>query len=190
MADDEDKQIYDVVLNHEEQYSIWWSGREIPSGWRKEGKSGTKAECLEHIRTIWTDMRPLSLRKHMEEVAKNPPPPPPPTVEDTEPPLVERLSRGQHLVQFSSRPQRTAEALKERIERGYLHVRFPDTRGGTELGIRLDMAACDLSQADFGRATGEIVLVGNLILDEVPVRCTARLHLDTLEGEGSLTPVQ
>jgi uncharacterized protein YbdZ (MbtH family) len=190
MADDEDDdQIYDVVVNHEEQYSIWWSGREIPAGWRKDGKTGTKAECLDHINTVWTDMRPLSLRKHMEELAKNPPPPAPPMPEDTEPPLVERLSRGQHTVQFWSRPERTTSALKERVERGYVHIRFPNTRGGTELGIRLDTAACDLSRADFDRGAGEIILVGNLTLDDVPVRCMARLDLGTLEGEGNLQPL-
>jgi len=61
----EDKTIYNVVLNHEEQYSIWPVDREIPNGWRAEGKSALKAECLAHINEVWTDMRPLSLRKKM-----------------------------------------------------------------------------------------------------------------------------
>lgn len=60
--------VYRVVLNHEEQYSIWPSNREIPSGWNDAGKSGTKQECLEHIEKVWTDMRPLSLRKKMETI--------------------------------------------------------------------------------------------------------------------------
>jgi MbtH protein len=55
-----------VVVNHEEQYSIWPVDREIPAGWRDAGKSGPKSECLAHIREVWTDMRPLSLRKQME----------------------------------------------------------------------------------------------------------------------------
>lgn len=55
-----------VVLNHEEQYSIWPADREIPAGWRAEGKTGAKEECLAHIEVVWTDMRPLSLRKQME----------------------------------------------------------------------------------------------------------------------------
>ncbi len=67
MQDGEDKTIYKVVLNHEEQYSIWPAHRQLPLGWREEGKSGLKAECLEHIDRVWTDMRPLSLRKKMEE---------------------------------------------------------------------------------------------------------------------------
>jgi MbtH protein len=64
--EDEDVTIYDVVVNHEEQYSIWPQDRESPLGWRNAGKSGTKAECLEYIKEVWTDMRPLSLRKQME----------------------------------------------------------------------------------------------------------------------------
>jgi MbtH protein len=65
----EDKAIYKVVVNHEEQYSIWPAERDNPLGWRDEGKRGLKAECLAHIDQVWTDMRPLSLRKKMEEVA-------------------------------------------------------------------------------------------------------------------------
>ena len=66
----EDKTIYKVVLNHEEQYSIWPADRESPPGWRDAGKSGLKQECLDHIKEVWTDMRPLSLRKRMDESAR------------------------------------------------------------------------------------------------------------------------
>jgi MbtH protein len=61
-TEDEDPTRYRVVVNDEEQYSIWPSGREIPSGWREDGFEGTKAECLAHVDEVWTDMRPLSLR--------------------------------------------------------------------------------------------------------------------------------
>jgi MbtH protein len=64
--DEEDTRIYTVVVNHEEQYSIWFADREIPLGWREVGKTGTKPECLAYIEEVWTDMRPLSLRKQME----------------------------------------------------------------------------------------------------------------------------
>ncbi len=64
--DQEDTIIYKVVLNHEEQYSIWPTERINPPGWSDGGKSGSKAECLEYIKEVWTDMRPLSLRKQME----------------------------------------------------------------------------------------------------------------------------
>ena len=62
-----DAQTYLVVLNDEEQYSIWWAERELPAGWHTEGTRGTKEECLAHIGEIWTDMRPLSLRRRMAE---------------------------------------------------------------------------------------------------------------------------
>lgn len=65
----EDKTIYKVVVNHEEQYSIWPADHENALGWRDAGGSGTKQECLAHIEEVWTDMRPLSLRRKMEEMA-------------------------------------------------------------------------------------------------------------------------
>ncbi|MEM9212755.1 MAG: MbtH family NRPS accessory protein [Cyanobacteria bacterium P01_F01_bin.150] len=63
----EDNMIYNVVVSIEEQYSVWPTYREIPYGWRAEGKTGTKQECLDYINEVWTDMRPLSLRKAMAE---------------------------------------------------------------------------------------------------------------------------
>lgn len=65
----EDNTIYNVVVNHEEQYSIWAANRENALGWNSVGKTGTKEECLAYIKEVWTDMRPLSLRKKMEESA-------------------------------------------------------------------------------------------------------------------------
>ena len=70
MDEQEDTTIYKVVVNQEEQYSIWPADRELPLGWRDAGKSGPKAECLEYIKEVWTDMRPLSLRKKMEEMER------------------------------------------------------------------------------------------------------------------------
>jgi len=68
--DREDTTIYKVVVNHEEQYSIWPADRENALGWQDEGKTGLKDECLAHIKDIWTDMRPLSLRRKMQELAE------------------------------------------------------------------------------------------------------------------------
>ncbi|HSF18777.1 MAG TPA: MbtH family NRPS accessory protein [Vicinamibacteria bacterium] len=70
----EDCLLYKVVLNHEEQYSIWPLGRDNPLGWRDEGKTGSKEECLDHIARVWTDMRPLSVRKQMDERRDSGPP--------------------------------------------------------------------------------------------------------------------
>jgi MbtH protein len=71
IAEQEDNTVYNVVVNHEEEYSIWPVDQEIPLGWRAVGKSGSKAECLDYIKEVWTDMRPLSLRQKMEENEKN-----------------------------------------------------------------------------------------------------------------------
>ncbi|WP_405858821.1 MbtH family NRPS accessory protein [Streptomyces sp. NBC_00090] len=58
-----------VVLNTEEQYSIWWTDRPLPAGWTAEGTEGSREECLAHIGEVWTDMRPLSLRRRMDAIA-------------------------------------------------------------------------------------------------------------------------
>ncbi|MEW6733216.1 MAG: MbtH family protein [Acidobacteriota bacterium] len=65
--ENEDNTIYKVVMNHEEQYSIWPADRENALGWKDAGKSGSKAECLAYIKEVWTDMRPLSLRIKMQQ---------------------------------------------------------------------------------------------------------------------------
>lgn len=64
--DSQDQTIYKVVVNHEDQYSIWPVHRQNPLGWKDAGKSGLKAECLEFIKEVWTDMRPRSLREKMD----------------------------------------------------------------------------------------------------------------------------
>lgn len=66
----DDATVYKVVVNHEEQYSIWPDYKEIPLGWRHAGTTGNKVQCLAYIKEVWTDMRPLSLRKKMEELAQ------------------------------------------------------------------------------------------------------------------------
>ncbi len=60
-----DATVYRVVRNHEEQYSLWPQSKDLPAGWQDTGKHGTKAECLAYVKEVWTDMRPLSLRKQM-----------------------------------------------------------------------------------------------------------------------------
>ena len=60
---------YLVVVNDEEQYSVWPEGQPIPAGWREAGERGPKADCLAYVDEVWTDMRPLSLRRAMDETA-------------------------------------------------------------------------------------------------------------------------
>jgi MbtH protein len=64
-TDEQDTTVYRVVVNHEEQYSIWPEWKDIPAGWRATGPTGKKDECLAYIKEVWTDMRPLSLRQRM-----------------------------------------------------------------------------------------------------------------------------
>ena len=67
--DNDDTTIYKVVVNPEEQYSIWPAHRENPLGWQDVGTTGLKQECLKYIKEVWTDMRPLSLRKKMADAS-------------------------------------------------------------------------------------------------------------------------
>jgi hypothetical protein len=99
--------------------------------------------------------------------------------------LVERLSNGRHPVEASLRPERTLGALKACIDRGYVHIKFTGTRGGTELGVPVDRQLSNLA-ADFDNGTGQIHVVGDLTLDYQPVRCVADIDLASLSGEGYL----
>lgn len=71
--EEEDTTIYAVVINHEEQYSIWPADREVPAGWKPTRFKGAKRACLQHIEEVWTDMRPLSLRRKVEELYRSMP---------------------------------------------------------------------------------------------------------------------
>ena len=98
--------------------------------------------------------------------------------------LVERLAQGDHPV--VTRRAKTAAELKESIDRGYVLVTFTDTRGGTELGVRLDPETLDVSRADFDKGSGAVHLEGNLTLNYVKVRCIADVDVATLQGTGHL----
>jgi len=186
--DGEDKRTFKVVVNHEQQYSIWFADRDNAPGWTDAGKRGTKAECAAYIDEVWTDMRPLSLRKQMEEMANNPPPTVPAGPAPARHPLgkdalVERLEQPQ-AVEASGRPKADVNTLRDQIERGHVFVKFVAT--GTELAVRLDRAACELSTANFVANTGTIALVGDLTLNFNVVRYRGDLDLATLKGTGRL----
>ena len=99
--------------------------------------------------------------------------------------LVERLTKEQE-VRIRTRPEDSAEAFAKAWERGYVHVLFPETRGGTELGIEVGGEASDATQADLEGGTGSLHLEGTLVLDYVPVRFIGDLDLTGLEGRGRL----
>jgi len=99
--------------------------------------------------------------------------------------LVERLTKEQPVE--TARPEKTAKALKECIDRDYVHVMFKNT--GTELGVQLDRRDCKFGEAKFETSTGVVHLVGGLILNYDKVRCIADIDLATCEGKGRLEPV-
>ncbi|MCD5987220.1 MULTISPECIES: MbtH family protein [Pseudomonas] len=66
MAFDREDALYKVLINQQEQYSLWPDYKAVPAGWREAGKQGSKADCLAYVEQVWTDMRPLSLRQKMD----------------------------------------------------------------------------------------------------------------------------
>jgi uncharacterized protein YbdZ (MbtH family) len=175
---------YIVVINHEDQYSIWPEGRESPNGWRATGMAGAKAECLAHIDEVWTDMRPRSLREQMEKASSQPAVAPTPLPEG--PSLVARLSEGDHRVEVVNPGKDPLQRLRERIQLGHIMLRFPETRGGTELGVRFDPKALKLAGCDLDAGKGELRLQGDLTLDGTRVRVHADIDVASMAGRGRL----
>jgi hypothetical protein len=124
----------------------------------------------------------------MEEMARNPPPPPRPPDPNRprEKSLVDRLCEGDHPVEVGIRPEKTVKRFKEAIDRNYVHIKFTATKGGTELGVRLNRDACDFEKADFENGSGTVHIEGGLTLDFVKVRTIADIDLASLEGLGHL----
>ncbi|HEX3530241.1 MAG TPA: MbtH domain protein [Thermoanaerobaculia bacterium] len=102
--------------------------------------------------------------------------------------LVQRLTQDQE-IEASLRPEATVPAFKAAIDRGYVHAKFPNTRGGTELLIPLDRERSDVSGADFEKGTGQVKIVGQLVLDYTKVRFHGTIDLSTLKGIGRLEPL-
>jgi len=175
-----------VVRNHEEQYSVWPVGKDIPLGWVDCGFNGDKQSCLKHIESVWTDMRPLSLRKQMEALANTPATQSPAAPEPSAPDLVERLCTGSHKVRAVVRPENSDTAFKDALDRGFVQIEFTETQGGTVLGFAVDVEQSDLSQIGDNKRNGQAVIVGMLTLNFQKVRCVATIDLKKLTGEGKL----
>lgn len=177
---------YHVVVNGEEQYSIWPEGRALPPGWAVAGFSGSKADCLRHVEQVWTDLRPLSLRRQMESAAASLPASP----ESPEPAghqsLLEKLSQGGHPIEVLGLAEAGAQGLRQRVEAGHVRVLFTDTQGGTELGLRFDPQAVDAGAADWDAGKGRLRLAAELRLDGAAVRCAVDIDIERLQGMGRL----
>jgi hypothetical protein len=100
--------------------------------------------------------------------------------------LVQRLSSTDQPIEASLRPDKTVDALKAAVERGYVHVKFTETRGGTELGFPLDRSRSDVAALERDGGKGTVTLCGDLVLNFEKVRCVAEVDLDTLTGTGRL----
>lgn len=104
--------------------------------------------------------------------------------------LVERLATGQHQVAVGG-PQPSCEDFKRRLEHiGYVFIKFTETRGGTDLGVKVDRQATHFDKADFVQGHGTVHVEGTLSLNYVPVRCVAEIDLSTLSGLGHLVVQQ
>jgi hypothetical protein len=104
--------------------------------------------------------------------------------------LVKRLSEGTHPITVGGPQPSLAELQKRITEMGYVFIKFTDTQGGTDLGVRLDTTATALHDADFEQGKGSVHLEGTLTLNYVRVRCIADIDLATLNGTGHLTVLE
>ncbi|MBS0628775.1 MAG: MbtH family protein [Verrucomicrobia bacterium] len=172
-----------VVINDEEQYSIWPSFKNIPAGWKREGFEGSKEACLEHISKVWTDMRPLSLRSRMEsrkneleklikEIQTQPAESPPKSS------TVDFLLGGDR--PFHVHPsQTTPQEFNRALEIGSIHLVFTGTKG--ETCLRIDFPKKDSINA---HPPGSCLIEGMLELDFVPLCCSANIDLSSMKGFG------
>ncbi len=174
---------YLVVVNHEEQYSIWPQGRDLPSGWAAEGKVGSKEQCLAHIEEAWVDMRPLSVRKFLEANLA-PAAVVTPVAEPAGSPLLELLAREQPVELLPSAGEEVpASALRHAHESGWAYIRFPET--DTRLGFKIEATrdqASTPSNPDF-----PVVLRGELTLNFQRVVIECSFSDSSLAGRGRLS---
>jgi uncharacterized protein YbdZ (MbtH family) len=175
--------VYIVVINHELQYSIWRDdhAKPIPPGWKDVGIRGTKEECLAQIEKLWTDMRPLSVRRALETYV-------PPQIadavgEDEDDELLVRLAKEQP-IHFVGHPSTSPTELDAQLERGRVFIRFEST--GTELGIKLDPRSLGPARSSVAAKTGKIHLEGDLTLNFNRVRFKGTLDVANLQGTGRL----
>lgn len=100
--------------------------------------------------------------------------------------LVQRLSEREHHVVVGG-PQPTLQEFQKRVtDMGFVFIKFTETRGGTDLGVRVDKSATDVSKANFEQGNGSVHVEGTLTLNYVPVRCIADIDLASLQGTGRL----
>lgn len=191
MAPTEDTLLYDVVINREEEYSIWRAGKRMPAGWRAVGIRGHKQDCLSAIERIWQDMRPLSLRRFMAELplhAANLSIPQPCDSTDGQPDLVDRLSQGEHPVKLVLNGDHPREMFRNCLDLGYARVCFTQTHGQTTFSLTLDDTQTR-TQMMPGSDQAYAHLVGHINIDGKACICVLDINLASFTGLGRLQPV-
>jgi hypothetical protein len=164
--------------------------KENPLGWRDAGRSalrrvpGLHKRCLDRYAPAEPAQEDGGDGEESVAAASAARPQP-----ATRKSLVDRLCEGRHPVEVGLRPEKTVKLFKEAIDRDYVQIKFTETKGGTELSVKLRREGCDFSQADFENGTGSVHVEGDLTLDYVKVRCVADVDLATLKGEGHLIKV-
>jgi uncharacterized protein YbdZ (MbtH family) len=182
----EDDRAYAVVVNDEEQYSIWPSERDLPIGWAAAGFIGPKSECLAHIEEVWIDMRPRGARIGAREVAMASSA----VGADFGGTLPERLAGRRYDVTIALGGDRTKEALLRRMQTGWLHVAFLLPQGQTEVRVRLtDDDAPRTAAAAFAQGYPLIRIVGVVTLDGVPLMCRIDVDGATLTAVAQLEAI-
>jgi MbtH protein len=176
---------YEVIADHNEQYSVWPIGKPLQLGWFLEGKTGTRQECLDYIREHWADMNPQSLKKRkemQEKTEENDSQPPSAPDTSKEKSLIEKLSGEDHPIEvgFAS----GVVNMRDALSRGYVNIKFTET--GTELRMSLDKEACNFDKVDFENGKGPVHLEGTATLEGRKVRCLADFDVAKLYGAGHL----
>ena len=175
----EESALYQVVINHEEQYSLIDARDAIPLGWRPVGEPAERTKCLDFIEQAWTDMRPLSLRRQMAELE---------TmkehqgteVDHDQPTLIERLLATEHSVRLTFPP---GDAPPSRdIITGQFYLLFPNTKGCTEIHFRFDDQLEPSAIENLDNRSGWLHIEGTATLDGVRIFCRAVIAADTLSG--------
>jgi hypothetical protein len=102
--------------------------------------------------------------------------------------LVQRLKKPQD-IELAIRPEATSVTLRSALERGFVFVRFPNTRGGTELGVKVDPTTSLWKNVDFPSASGDVLITGTLTLDYIKVRFQGNIDISMMKGTGYLEPI-
>lgn len=173
---------YNVVVNSEEQYSIWPEKKSLPAGWNFVGFKGSKENCLDHIQVIWTDMRPLSLRKSLEKIGSEKLKTVPTAKKGN---LVEALCQDQHIVLFDS-DILSFKDLEERLGEKFLYLYFPNTKGGTSIGMGVDHYSFEKS----GKNTNQVHILGHFSLDYTNIRCSISVEMGSMKALASMKKIE